>query len=418
MDAPEKEKRQDDRKGGWRAHLQLLVVLVFITAAFTLSQLIGKGDRTMPQPEKSRPVLVLAATVKPQMRPVIFSRTGTVEVNGQINIVPQVSGRIVAVHDNFNDGSVFNADTVLFNIESADFQNQVDIAAAEVERAETSLALQIAEREAAIADWKSLNPDKPPPPLVAKEPQLRQARAALKAAKARLANAKLDLSRTAVSYPFPGRVIDTNIEIGQYVQAGQSYGTAYPGNSLEIKVPVEDRVLRFIDPDKTQVIIKTSYQGEELELHGRIDRIGSELDRQTRFVNLIITPRGDNWDKLLPGVFVTVELIGKEITDLWELPNDVIQGKNGVWIISDDNTLRFYEPEILSVRGDITLARGNGRKERLVKGLLKGASNGMKVRVSEEETTDTDTTSSDQGVIVPSPPAGKDKERNESGMRQ
>ena len=377
-------EEEHSRSYGWKSYLQFGVVLVFLVAAFILSQMIGTEERIQPSPEASKPLLVRTVEVHPETRPVIFRRTGNVEVNGVINVVPQVSGRVIKVADNFNDGDIFEAQSVLFEIEPEDFVNQVDIAQAEVERAETELALQEAESRAAIADWKSLNGSKAVPPLVAQEPQMEQAKANLKAAKARLNDANLALSRTRFSYSFPGRVIDTDIEVGQYLQAGQAYGTVYAKGSLEITIPVEDKILNYIDRDSKVRIQAGTFGGEQI-LDGRIDRIGSELDRETRFVNLIVEPEGDDWDALLPGVFASVELIGTELSDIWVLPNGTLQGTEAVWIVSQDNTLMRYQPKIISVQDNVTLAVGTGESVRLVNGLLKAGSDGMKVRVIEEE---------------------------------
>ena len=327
--------------------------------------------------------------VSPSTQPFRFVRTGETEVNNQIRIVPQVSGRISAVHPDFDDGGIFEAGTELFQIEQDDYINQRDIAQAEVERAQTQLALEEAEAQAAREEWESLNPGQTIPPLVARKPQLEQAKANLKAATAQLEKAELDLKRATYTLPYDGRVIETDIEVGQHVQAGQSYGTLYSRDAVQVRVPLEDRLLEYIDKEEATAIITANYGGQDISLHGKIERIGGQVDENTRFVDVIITPVGENWEKILPNLFAEVELVGQEIENLWQLPNNTLQGTQQIWIVQDDQTLKSYTPQVLSIGEEHTLAIGNGKTVTLVAGLLKGAGNGMKVRLVDQAGEDT-----------------------------
>jgi RND family efflux transporter MFP subunit len=370
-------------KNTWQANLQLGIVLLFIIGAFVLSQIIGVGNKEAAKSTKTLPVLVRTIDISPSTQPLRFTRTGETEVNNQIRIVPQVSGRISSVHSDFDDGGIFKAGTDLFQIEQDDYINQMDIALAEVERARTQLALEEAEAQAAREEWESLNPGQTIPPLVARKPQLEQAKANLKAATAQLEKAELDLKRATYTLPYDGRVIETDIEIGQYVQAGQSYGTLYSRDAVQVRVPLEDRLLEYLDKDDATAIITTSYSGQDITLRGKIERIGGQVDENTRFVDAIITPVGENWEKILPNLFAEVELIGQEVDNLWQLPNNTLQGAQQVWIVQNDQTLKSYTPQILSIGEEHTLAIGNGEAVTLVEGLLKGAGDGMKVRLAE-----------------------------------
>ncbi|MAQ70564.1 MAG: hypothetical protein CL565_00050 [Alphaproteobacteria bacterium] len=375
---------ENHSRSSWKANIQLIFVLGFLIVAFILSQTIGTGEREEAQSTKTQPILVRTVDVTPSTQAIRFTRTGETEVNNEIRIVPQVSGRIVNVHPDFDDGGVFEADAELFKIEQDDYINQRDIARAEVERAQTQLALEQAEAQASREEWESLNPSEPIPSLVARAPQLDQAKANLRAARAQLEDAKLGLERTVFSLPYAGRVIETDIDVGQYVQAGQNYGLLYSRDAVQIRVPLEDRLLQYLNEDETNATINTVYRGENVSLNGEIERIGGQLNENTRFVDVIITPTGQNWDKILPNVFAEVELTGQEIDSLWELPNSVMQGAQNVWIVKDDDTLELYSPQILSIGDEYTLAIGSGEKVTLVDGLLKGGGEGMKIRRVED----------------------------------
>ncbi len=385
-----KPKADKNKTFGWKANIQLLIVLGFIIAGFVISQNLNVEEQKQKQNIQTKDLLVDTKTITPQTKEINFTRTGNVVVNGQINIVPQVSGRIVNVHPDFNNGGVFKKGDTLFQIERADYINAVNIAKAQVEQARTSLTLQQAESNIALEEWKSLNPNRDAPSLVARKPQMQQAQANLKAAQAQLADAQLALNRTKFSYSFSGRIIDTSIELGQFVQAGQSYGQAYPRDALEITVPVEDRILQYMDiKDGNKVTINTKYRGKMVNLDGKIDRISSVLDQTTRFIDVIIKPAQENWDILLPGVFTEVTLIGQKTENIWVLPNEALQGTNDIWIVNSDQTLQRFSPEIITTNDTETDAIGNGQTVDVVLGLIKGVDDGTKVRTSSETTNDT-----------------------------
>jgi len=380
---PEAAKEVPKKKSNfWKANIQLLIVLAFIIGGFILSQNLKVDEEKQAQETSVRELLVQTKTITPTTKQIKFTRTGNISVNGQINIVPQVSGRVVSVHKDFNDGGVFEKNQTLFQIEQADFINRVNIAKAQVEQARTALTLQKAESNAAIAEWNNINPNRSAPSLVAKKPQLQQANANLKAAQAQLSEAQLALNRTKFSYNFAGRIVDTTIEQGQFIQAGQSYGQAYPRDALEVVVPVEDKILQYMNIEESDVTIRTNYRGQNVTLQGTIDRVGSVVNQTTRFVDVVIKPKSSDWDILMPGVFVEVDLIGKNTENVWTLPNEAMQGTNDIWIVRNDNTLSRYFPEIITTKENQTEAIGNGETINVVLGLLKGANEGMTVRVS------------------------------------
>lgn len=367
-----------------KATIQLILVAAFLVGLILISQSIGKSDQPIKQGDaKAEGIIVETINVTPFSQQLKITTTGTVDVRNNINVVPEVSGRVIEVDENFKDGGMFEADTVLFKIEPADYQYELNRLQAEVERAQTDLALQEAEAISAIEEWQALNTT-PVPDLVARKPQMDQAQAQLKSARSQLANARLDVKRTSFSLPFSGRVVRTTIEVGQYLQAGQSYGTLYARDSLEVSVPVQDNLLQWYNPGTSQALISTRYRGEEVTMEGQISRVSGELDSETRFASLIVTPQNEEWLKLVPGVFVDVTLIGPVIQNLWRVPNEVLQEGQKIWAVDQNNKLKQLTPTILNIGENETLILSKGQSARLVKGMVEGAVEGLDVRLAGE----------------------------------
>jgi multidrug resistance efflux pump len=144
-----------------------------------------------------------------------WTRDGQVRAN-IVGIAPRVSGPIirVAVRDN---QSVHQGD-LLFEIDPADFQAQVDLAGGQVQTAEANLKQQsqnlqrqtelYRSRVNALQDFQNA------------QDSFEAARAQLASAKANLALARLNLSYTKVVASVEGYVTNMNTSPGTYVTAG------------------------------------------------------------------------------------------------------------------------------------------------------------------------------------------------------
>jgi RND family efflux transporter MFP subunit len=289
---------------------------------------------------------------------------------------------VIAIHDGFFPGGAFNRDDVLFEIEPQDYGFNVRRLEAEVARARTALDLETAESEAAVEEWRLLNGDTPVPDLVARRPQLAEARALLQSAEAQLEDAQLDLHRTRFTLPFSGRVLSSDIAIGQYVSAGQAYGSVFDSTSLEIRASLIDRQLEWLlqAPDPT-ITISARYLGEESRYHGVLNRAASSLEASTRFATVYFgfsVPVDD----LLPGVFTHINIKGRELQGISVLPLSALQARNVVWQVTDDNILVRLEPEIIYQDEDHIAVRGLGETVEIVTSRVAGATEGMHVRVT------------------------------------
>jgi membrane fusion protein, multidrug efflux system len=323
--------------------------------------------------------------ISPQSHRLLFNATGTVQTRAYTGIVPQVSGRVVYIDENAFPGGLFTPETVLFRIEEEDYLNALDRMQAEVARAGTQLQLQQAASEAALEEWRELNPDIPAPPLVAETPQLEEAQANLRAAQAGLRAARLDLARTTFRLPFVGRMIDIQLEQGQYAVAGQSYGQAYRVASLEIDVPLPERHLRWLlEAAEPRIQVSSTLNALNGRVHDAfIKRVAANVDAQTRFARVILGLHEAVPD-LVPDVFVNVDFVGPERRNVWVLPLETMQAENLIWGVGPENRLYSIRPRVVQIAATHAVAESDGTTIRVVRGSLPQATEGMQVRLSDE----------------------------------
>lgn len=236
-----------------------------------------------------------------------------------------------------------------------------------------------AQSQAAKENWALLNKNEEIPPLVAKVPQIKQAQAAIQSAEARVAQAKLNLSRTAYSLPFEGRIVSSTATEGQMISINQPFGQAYALTSIEAIVPISTAELALIEPAiGRKVVAKTAAH----TLRGMIERVSSDLDVRTREARLFI--RFEEPTTVAPGSFLNVTVTGPEYRNAYVLPELAEQANETFWIVKD-GTLHRVETEIVARIAEGLVVPAFDTADGVVLGNVPGARIGMSVTVAREE---------------------------------
>ncbi len=330
--------------------LQVMLVGGVLVAGVVANTVLSLGA-SEPQRRVSGAAAIVVDVVQPEIRDttVRIVETGTVQVRGAIELSPQVSGRVVAVSPNLASGGFFEAGEVLFRLDDADYQAALDRARAEVSAAQADLRVEQAEADVARREWAMVYPDEPIPALVAREPQISRAQAAVQSAQAAFADAQLNLSRVAFSLPFDGRILSTTIKVGQNLNAGQSYGRAYERDDIEVSVPANAAVLEGLAPAVGRNAVvrpNTSRRPGNLNAYAAVlTRADAELDPQTRLARLTLAFTEPV--PLLPGEFVEVEIEGPLVLGAYQLPERAVSENRSVWVV-DQGRLARRQPAIVS----------------------------------------------------------------------
>ena len=246
--------------------------------------------------------------VMPRDYQVMLQSYGTVQPRTRSMLVAQVSGQIVEINENVRDGGFFEQGDVLGRIDPRDYEADVQIAQAALADANQALAEAIARSEQAREDWERLGNDGEPSDLVLRIPQLEAARARVQSAESSLTKAKLDLERTRIVAPFAGRVLRKLVDLGQVVSTNAQLAEIYATDVVEIRLPLRNRDLRFIDlPERyrhsdaeesngTDSIIKSDLIGED-EWQANLVRTEGAIDESARQLHVIAQIVGEERPK-------------------------------------------------------------------------------------------------------------------------
>jgi len=272
--------------------IQLFLALLILAAG--VGGYVGLSKMRKRPPQVQREVaapLVAVQAVKAEDTEMIVSGYGTVQPRFEVNIVPQVAGIVVQCHANFVNGGFFQAGEPLIVIDPRDYKLAVENAGSAVATAQVRLDQERAEGAVARQEWNQLHPnEEPSSPLVVRQPQIRQAEALLQAATAQLAKANLDLERTTIAMPFPGRITQKSVDVGQYVTPGQSVAAVYSTEVVEIVIPLEDRELAWFEApmgqsngttgneSSSEATVRADFEGTRHAWKGRVVRTQGKID--------------------------------------------------------------------------------------------------------------------------------------------
>lgn len=394
-----------NRRAG-RGLLQAIVAIVVLAGGIYGAIVLVKMRKPPAKAEQE----VLAPLVKTQQLHVqdiqmTIRGHGTVKPRVEVDIVPEVPGKVISIHPEMRVGGFIRAGQTILQIDKRDYELAVEQSNAAVAQSQVALDREKAEAEVARREWEQLHPGiEPDSPLVLREPQIRQAEALLDSANAQLASANLKLERADVSLPLDILITSEKVDLGQYVNVGQSLGSGYGVDAVEIEVPLEDGELAWFDvfrsavsvngngpsSKRTPATVKAQFAGAEHTWQGYVTRTTGQADKMSRMVSVVVEvarpfdgPSGK--PPLLPGVFADVIIEGRTLKNAVAVPRDAIHEGNKIWVVNDG---RFHVRSLDIVRSDKDYAyaiSGLEDNAEIIVSSLDAAVDGMEVRTADED---------------------------------
>jgi RND family efflux transporter MFP subunit len=394
-------KTHKNSRGFFQALFAILIVILGVAGTIVLIKL------KKPPQRAERPVqapLVKVEQLRVRDIPMVVQGYGTVGPKVEVDIVPEVAGKVAHVHPELKVGGFIGANERILQIDPRDYELAVRQADAVVADARVKLETEQAEADVARKEWSQLHPNTEPTSLlVLRGPQIRKAQAALDSAEAQLDTAKLRLERTSLSLPFDALIISEKVDVGQYVVAGQSVAKAYGTDAVEIEVPLEDKELAWFDvfrtsigvsaerksAEQTTAEVRASFTGAEHTWQGRVVRTTGQVDRTSRMVPVVVEVShpfkvSGGRPPLLPGVFAKVLIKGKTLHNAVAVPRDAIREGDKIWLVNDN---RLHIRTLKIVRADKNFAYVTSGIEdgaEVITSSLDVVVDGMQVRTSSE----------------------------------
>ena len=373
--------------------MRKLLILGILAAAAVLAVLLVQ---LRPEPPKKDTV-----ELDPLVEVMVLEHmTANFEVKSQGTVLPrtetilsaEVAGTITSISPKFVAGGVFDRNEILMRIDPTNYE------VAKIQ-ADALVKQRTIEFDGAK---KLLNQG------YRAEAEFASAAAALATAEAELVRARKNLERTFIRLPYEGIVRAKETDLGQFVSPGTRLGVLFATDFAEVRLPLTDRDLAFVDlPDAAAirssgaadgpvVMLTAVQQGKPVEWPARIVRTEGVVDEKSRVtyvVARVVDPycRRTECNALPVGTFVSANIAGARAENVIRVPRSVVRGSDELLFVDDDNTLRIRKVDI--VRSDsqyIYIGSGARPGERISVTALETPVNGMNVR-TDDRPRDTDT---------------------------
>jgi len=381
--------------------LQVILPLGILgLAGFATMTMINSRPPVETQAPRIAPPGVRVHVVRLEDTELSVLSEGTVQPRTESQLVPEISGRITSIAPSFAEGGFFEANDVLVTIDPFDYRQAVISARAQLAQTRLRLAQEEAEAEVAQREWDELGQGDPRE-LTLRKPQLEDARAAVAAAEANLVRTERDLERAEIRAPYAGRVRRKSVDVGQFVTVGNPIATIYAVDVAEIRLPLPDEDLAYLDlplsyrgqtnSQGPQVTVSTTFAGETYAWAGSIVRTESEIDPVSRMVNVIAEirdPYGVGSDPTRPplavGMYVDAQIAGRRFSQIASIPRSALRGRNQVMVVDEESRLRFRDVDILRMTTEsLFIEAGLETGDQVTISTLDSPTDGMQVQVSE-----------------------------------
>lgn len=402
---------------------KLLIIPAILLGVFVVMSLV-KSKKTPEQGNVAERTTAVR-TITAQALPVIPRALGygNVEPDSTWQGVAEVGGKIVEINPELKNGAILPKGELLFRVDPAEYGLAASRDQAEVENVEAQLR-ELAQREANYqvkleVERRSLEISgqelERRRKLVAQgtisrsevdqeekmyltqkqavtelenqlkllKPEREKLLASLSSGQSRLADTQLDIEKTTIRAPFTLRVTDVNAELMQYVATGQVLVEAYDIGVAVIPAQFQLGDLRYVmgkapkgmtgpesfSMEKLREMVDVDAKvrlplGEgDLEWDARFERIGEQIDPQTRTVAVYVAvdePYRDAQPGVRPplvkNMYCEVELWGKPRGEHVVLPRSAVH-QNGAYVVDKDNRLKFQPVDIEREQGDLAIVK-------------------------------------------------------------
>lgn len=345
----------------WQQRLLALCIILVILAVGLLiaKRLMDTKPKAVRKPPTKMQTLV---EVEKAIRVSTASRIkalGRVVPDRDIILQAEVSGSVLEMHPDFRPGGIIKKGEVLLRIEDVDYQLALEQKQNRLAQAKADLRIEEGEELIARQEWEVVNNEIPDLDrnsldLVLRKPQQEKARANVSIAATEVRLARINVERTVIRAPFNCVVREKKIDLGSRVTSQSPLAVLSGIDTFRAEISVPLRELDWIDlpqGDKAGAVVKVSTH-DETAYEGRIISLLPDLDQDGLMARLLIAitdPLGLKSGRapLLLGSFITAEIIGRELADVFQVPRRAVLGEEKVLLVTAEKALHIQPVTIV-----------------------------------------------------------------------
>jgi multidrug efflux system membrane fusion protein len=334
------------------------------------------------------PVVVGVASQKDV--PIYLETMGNAYALATVDIRPQVSGELLKAH--IGQGALVKEGELLYTIDPAPYQAQLDKAKADYLRnqAELALARDTLQRNAPLLRDEFISQ------LTYEQygTNVKSLEAQMDASLAEIEKAEINLGYCYISSPINGKLSQYIIDPGNIVnpQEQQAISTIRQLSPIEVRFTVPQRDFQKITKAQTkgELTVEATLPDEKNPIIGDLHFIDNQIDLNTGTIMLKALMANTDY-QLWPGAFVYVKILLYIQKDALVVPEASVQvGPKGyyLFVIKDDDTADKREVKVIEkLDGEYVLEGGVQPGEKVVVDGQVLLNPGSKVVITEPKKT-------------------------------
>ena len=165
----------------------------------------------------------------------------------------------------------------------------------------------------------------------------------------------------AVSAPMGGYIKNLLVKEGDYVSVGQPLATVTQNNRLFLRADVSERYYKYLN-NITSANFKTPYDNQVYELEALNGKLLSYGKSAGSFY-VPVTFSFDNKGEIIPGSFVEIYLLSKDMENRIVLPVEALTEEQGLYFIYIQQCEESYKKQ------EVKLGASNGKEVQSLSGV-------------------------------------------------
>ncbi|MBL1214029.1 MAG: HlyD family efflux transporter periplasmic adaptor subunit [Ignavibacteriae bacterium] len=370
------------------------VVILIVTVGFLGMSFLGATEKH----SNKRKINTEYRTV--ETMPINFSDyelsiegNGVVESKRTLKMVAEASGKVVFAKNDLKDGTFAKKGEVILEIDKREITNQLFSLRSEFMNAVASVLPEMKIEKKEIYDkWYNyfsgldINSEIPQLPEAANSKvKIKLSTRNIYSKYFNIKNKEILLSKHIVKAPFEGFIESNDIIENSFIAAGQQICTFIDSKNLEIAVPLLVEEFEMINFTKSPIVKIYPEKNSNQHLTGRILRYDSGIDRNSQTLDAFVSFSNNGLNPLfLPGNYVRVEVSGKKLNDVAEIPRYTIDNESYIFTMEDFKLAKKLV-DVVAMQNDMAIIKNTlPENTKLVTTILQKPLIGMNIQTLDE----------------------------------
>ena len=360
----------------------IVMAILLLALTFFLASKISAGKK-MPEAEIGKVVkTVFVDTVENRSLNLNMQANGTLEAYRKVDLYAEVQGILKTDGKLFKEGQYYAGGSTILNIDNTEFNAslvaQRSVLFNQLMSAMPDLQLDYLAIYPKWQDYvnnfdvnRSLNPL--PAFTTDQEKYFINSRNIVNSYY-NIKNLEERLNKYFITAPFSGVVTEALVNNGTLIRAGQKLGEFIDPNQLELTISLSESFKDLVQVGNTVQL--SNLEGSQ-SYSGKVSRINKVIDPSTQSIEVFISTHAKG---LTDGMYLKAMLAGKQVSDVCELPRELLIDNKEIFIVTDGQ-LKKVAVDVIHFTEKTAVLKGLPDGTLLLNKNIPGAYDGMLVEI-------------------------------------